>query len=200
MKERRSESGPSVEARALEDLARERRRLLGFLVKLVGTTEAAEDILQSAYLKGIQKAGTLRSQTSVTAWFHRILRNAVVDHYRGKGREQKALAAFARELRGRSVDTEFRRAVCSCVRTAMRNLRPEYRKALQSLEVDGIGVAAWSRKTGITPNNARVRAHRARQALRRELLRICGVCAEHGCFDCDCPETKRAPMRARKGL
>ncbi len=200
MKKRRSEADPSVEALALERLARERRRLLGFLVKLVGSPEAAEDILQSAYLKGILKAGTLRSQTSVTAWFHRILRNAVVDHYRRKDRQQRALAALERELRGRRVDTELRRTACRCVRTALRNLRPEYREALQSLEVDGIGVAAWSRKTGITPNNARVRAHRARQALRRELVKICGPCAEHGFVDCDCPEANRAPGRARKGL
>lgn len=191
---------PLVEAKALAGLARERRRLLGFLAKLVGRPEDAEDILQSAYLKGILKARTLRSQTSVIAWFQRILRNAVVDHYRRKGRELKALAALARELRGRGVETELRRTVCRCVRTALRNLRPEYRQALRSLEVDGIGVATWSRRAGITPNNARVRAHRARQALRRELAKICGPCAEHGCFDCDCPETKRARKRVRKGL
>jgi RNA polymerase sigma-70 factor (ECF subfamily) len=39
---------------------------------------------------------------------------------------------------------------------------------------------------GVTPNNLRVRHHRARQQLRERLEQTCRLCARHGCLDCHC--------------
>ena len=39
---------------------------------------------------------------------------------------------------------------------------------------------------GISRTNAGVRLHRARQALRAEVERTCGHCAQQGCTDCTC--------------
>ena len=41
-------------------------------------------------------------------------------------------------------------------------------------------------KMGIEPNNAAVRVHRAREALRKRVTASCGPCAEHGYVDCTC--------------
>lgn len=38
----------------------------------------------------------------------------------------------------------------------------------------------------VTANNASVRLHRARRALKEQLLRACGACAAHGCLECSC--------------
>jgi len=40
--------------------------------------------------------------------------------------------------------------------------------------------------SGISENNAAVRVHRARQALRKQVQLTCGACATHGCVDCRC--------------
>ena len=40
--------------------------------------------------------------------------------------------------------------------------------------------------TGISASNAGVRVFRAREALRKQVARSCGTCAEHGCLDCTC--------------
>jgi hypothetical protein len=55
-------------------------------------------------------------------------------------------------------------------------------------------VTEYASETGMTANNAAVRAHRARQALRRRLAESCGVCAEHGCVDCSCGAGARPPL------
>jgi len=39
---------------------------------------------------------------------------------------------------------------------------------------------------GVTPNNAAVRLHRARGALKKRLEQTCGTCTQHGCLDCTC--------------
>ncbi len=67
-------------------------------------------------------------------------------------------------------------------------LKPEYAQALQRIDVDGVSVQQYAEEVGITPNNAGVRVFRARQTLRKRVVRWCGSCAARGCIDCSCGE------------
>ena len=53
-------------------------RFLGFLERRVGSRDEAEDILQEAFVRSIGRTDSLRSPESATAWFYRVLRNALV--------------------------------------------------------------------------------------------------------------------------
>ena len=66
------------------------------------------------------------------------------------------------------------------------NTAPEYAEALHGVEVDGLSLKDFAAAAGITPNNAAVRVHRAREALRRRLVATCATCAARGCVDCTC--------------
>ena len=44
--------------------------------------DLAEDLLQDAVLRGIEAAPRIDDAERMTAWFHRVLRNAIVDYYR----------------------------------------------------------------------------------------------------------------------
>ncbi|MBL8974662.1 MAG: hypothetical protein JNK56_28970 [Myxococcales bacterium] len=66
------------------------------------------------------------------------------------------------------------------------NLKPEYAEALRRIEVDGVAVKDYAVEAGITSNNAAVRVFRAREALKKQVVRSCGTCADHGCLDCTC--------------
>ncbi|MGH7821909.1 MAG: hypothetical protein ACREQ9_19275 [Candidatus Binatia bacterium] len=57
---------------------------------------------------------------------------------------------------------------------------------LRRVDLDERSLAGAADALGITTNNAAVRLHRARRALRRQLERSCGTCAEHACLDCRC--------------
>ena len=169
-------------------LAANHREFLRFLERRVGDRAEAEDILQKAFVKGVEAAASLREGQSAVAWFYRVLRNAVIDHYRRRGTASRTLTAFAEEL-DRSPATpgaEMNDAVCACVRTLADTLKPEYAQALKRVEIDGISVQGYAAELGITPNNAAVRVHRAREALRTRVLASCGTCAEHGCLNCTC--------------
>jgi RNA polymerase sigma-70 factor (ECF subfamily) len=52
--------------------------------------------------------------------------------------------------------------------------------------VDGLAVKDYAEEAGISPSNAAVRVFRAREALRGQVSRSCGTCADHGCLDCTC--------------
>jgi RNA polymerase sigma-70 factor (ECF subfamily) len=172
---------------AVTKLVANHREFLRFLEQRVGTRAEAEDILQEAFVKGVERMGALRDGESAGAWFYRVLRNAVVDHYRRRGSRGRALDAFAQEME-QAVEpaVEMRQMVCACVRTLSETLKPEYADALRRIEVDGLSVNGYAAELGIQANNAAVRVHRAREALRRRVIASCGSCAEHGCLNCIC--------------
>jgi RNA polymerase sigma-70 factor (ECF subfamily) len=162
------------------------RAFLSFLERRVGSRAAAEDLLQEAFVRGVEKIKADNEQ-SVIAWFYEALRNAAVDYHRRSQTSTKALTAFAAETADRTQpDEELRAAVCQCVRRLADTLRPDFATAIRRVEVDGVAVKDYAAEAGITPGNAAVRVFRAREALRKQVTRSCGSCAEHGCLDCTC--------------
>lgn len=169
------------------NLVANHRDFLAFIERKVESRALAEDILQDAFVKGMAKLDTLREGESAVAWFYRMLRNAVIDHYRKRGAASRGLEAFAKEL-DQHVEPEaaVKNAVCQCVGRLAQTLKPEYADAIQRIEVDGVTVKAFAVEAGISSNNAAVRVFRAREALRKQVALSCGTCAEHGCLDCTC--------------
>jgi RNA polymerase sigma factor (sigma-70 family) len=177
-----------VAPKVLRVLVDNHRRFLAFIERRVGSREAAEDILQDAFVRGLDRAGTVRNEEAIIAWFYRLLRNAVVDHYRRRGAEDRALAyaaGTADEVEP-GPDEALHNEVCACVSALVQTLKPEYAAAVQRVDLEGASVSAFASEVGITANNAAVRLHRAHEALRRQLTLCCGTCATHGCLDCDC--------------
>lgn len=180
-------------ARALVD---NHRAFLSFLERRVGSRAIAEDILQDAFARGLPKLEALRDGESAVAWFYRLLRNAIVDHHRQRGASARALDAFASEVEQHAdPEQEVRAAICGCVTRLAATLKPEYRTALERIEIAGVPVKEFAAEQGISASNAAVRVFRARDALRKQVAVSCGTCAEHGCVECTCagpsPEAPR---------
>ena len=189
MSSTRSKETPAAEAEtraAVQNPLAARREFLAFLERRVGDRATAEDILQDAFAKAAGRAGEIRKAESAVAWFYRLLRNAIVDHRRRAGAEHRALTVLAGELGEPGSGTETKGAVCACVMRLAGSLKPEYADVLRQVEVEGTAVKDYARDRGISPSNAGVRVHRARNALRELVVISCGACAEHGCLDCDC--------------
>src|SRR6185503_3369129 len=74
------------------------REFLRFLERRVGRRDVAEDILQNAFARGLDKLETLRDGEAVVPWFYRTLRNATVDYFRRSKSADRALAQFAEEI------------------------------------------------------------------------------------------------------
>lgn len=163
-------------------------RFLAFLKARVESTAVAEEILQAAFVKGIERGGAIRDEESAVAWFYRLLRNALVDHYRRKAAERRGHERYVSENPEESTElrSALEGAVCECVTDLIPTLKSEYADVLRRVELEGVSVASVALELGLTPNNAAVRLHRARQALRQRLEQTCGTCTEHGCLQCTC--------------
>lgn len=192
-----SESGETTAERAtdptvIDALVKNKRAFLSFLERRVESRDAAEEILQAAFAKTVEKSADIRDDERAVAWFYRLLRNALVDEYRRADAKKRMLAAEAsaqafREERAVTVtDDELERVVCGCFEELLPTLKAEYAQIVRAVDLEGRAVAAVALELGITGNNASVRLLRARQALRRRLEATCRTCATHGCLDCTC--------------
>jgi RNA polymerase sigma factor (sigma-70 family) len=171
-------------AEILDRLMVHQAKFLNFLSSRVDAS-AAEDILQSAYIKAMEHAGEIRDDESAVAWFYRILRNAITDSYRRQSVRTRAQDSFAAEA-PTSYEPELERIACACIGDVIHDLKSEYRDAIQQVDLDGVSVQAFAASQGTSANNASVRLHRARKDLAKKLTSVCGACAEHKCLDCTC--------------
>lgn len=178
----------AMPAATLNVLVENHRRFLQFLERRVGSRAVAEDILQDAFVRTLDRPETLPDESAVMAWFYRVLRNAIVDHYRHDGAEERALAHAAgmAEESAPPRDEALFQAICGCVAGLVDTLKPEYAAAIRRVDLDGVPVVQFAREAGITPGNAGVRLHRAHAALRKQLALTCNTCTDHGCLDCHC--------------
>ena len=177
-----------MNSEAISGLVDRRQRFLQFVVRRVRDYTVAEDILQAAYGRAFAQQSSLRSSDSVTAWFYRILRNAIIDYYRYRAVEERVLTRLTPEV-DRSAELKGVTSICHCIHRALDRVKPAYGQVLREVELGpGVNNAlnSYAKRSGITAGNAAVRAHRARQAVKQELLKSCGPCAQSGCLNCSC--------------
>jgi RNA polymerase sigma factor (sigma-70 family) len=178
-----------TQARSTRDttagLAERHGRFLHFLRARIGDPATAEDILQAAYVKAIERGAQLREAESSVAWFYRILRNAIADHYRQQAARSRAMDQWAAEWK-EAYEPELKAEVCACIGAAVSALKPEYRAAIEQVDLGGQSVESFAKAQGTTANNASVRLHRARKAVAQQITAICGTCRIHECIDCTC--------------
>jgi RNA polymerase sigma-70 factor (ECF subfamily) len=178
---------PATADTRVATLVASHRQFLAFVRNRVTNTDDAEEILQAAFVKSVEKVAAVRDDESVVAWFFRVLRNAIADHHRRRATETQRVHSAGDGLPDlAAIEPEAERTLCHCLAGLAALLKPEYSDLIQRIDLGGGDPAAVAQDLGITAGNLRVRLHRARAALREELQRTCRTCATHGCLDCTC--------------
>src|SRR5262245_29187382 len=112
------------------------REFLAFVQRRVGDRALAEEILQDAFVRSIDKHDEVRD--NAVGWFYRVLRNAIIDVQRRRAAAARRLDAYASEPDERAGDDhELERVVCKCVGELADTLKPEYATALRRIDIDG---------------------------------------------------------------
>ena len=159
-------------------LAAGRRELVAFARRRVG--HAAEDLVQQASVRALEKSAQLSDPAAARAWLFSIVRRLVA--------EEKARRPAEPLPVERAAEKEEAPDACGCVMTQIKELSPAQAALLTRVVVDGASITELAAELGITANNAWVRLHRARSALRQQLLTHCGAESLRQCLDCGCLE------------
>ncbi len=182
------EGEPEVNAMSLrdprlQDLAARRAQYRAFVRRRLRTEADAEDLLQQALLRAAERIGTLQQDERLDAWFYRILRNTLADHHVREATRSARFELLPEDVAEASPEQV---AGCACALGFLDQLRPEQGELLRRIDLNDEPLADAARGLGITANNAKVRLHRARKALRERLQSCCGAGSFRACLDCSC--------------
>lgn len=172
---------------AIDLLLARKARLLVFLEKRVGSRADAEDLLQTAMLRVLEKGGSLRDEGRLLPWFHRLLQNLIVSWYRRRASAAKLAERLeVSRVPAPQVDELLFTEACACVLDVLATLKSEYADVLRRVALEDQPLADVAHELGTSRSNVSVRLHRARRALVKRLGAVCGACLEHCRLYCDC--------------
>lgn len=163
-------------------------RLLRVARRFLKSEEDARDAVQDAFVSAFKSIGTFKAGSTLSTWLHRIVVNSALMRLRTQRRHPEEeiddlLPAFkpdGHQVRD-SVDwTQSaeemleRQETREIVRNAIDMLPETYRVILIMRDIEEMSTQEVAAALGITATAAKVRLHRARQALRTLLGRHFG--------------------------
>jgi len=169
-----------------EALTAYRDELVGFVRRRAGHLVDPEDVVHRAAARALASPSSLRDPERARPWLYRIVRNALTDELRGLG---LPTAELSDDLPDPDPPPITSGRPCKCALDIAATLKPEYKAMLERAILDDVAVTDVARELGITANNATVRLHRARNALRAAVVARCGTTSMHDCLECTCDET-----------
>jgi len=146
-------------------------------------TRHVDDVLQSAAARALERSDSLKDPTRVLPWLYRIHRNILADTLRQHARRARFVDHDARAPEQSTCAVE---APCACSLAQVQRLHAPYADILRLVDAGDASLADAAKALGITTNNATVRLHRARNALRAAMLAHCGVTSMRECLECRC--------------
>lgn len=170
-------------------------QLRAFIGRRLADPADADDVLQDVFLKLHTRIGSLRDEDRLAPWVYRIARNALTDHYRGRGRviplADIALEGPHEDIGSTGVglpgvglaasgetgadpdDPES--VVARYVAGLVDGLPERYRQAVQLAEIDGLTQQQVAESLGLSLSGAKSRVQRGRAMLRARLLECCHI-------------------------
>lgn len=169
------------DADAFEHLVREHSpRLLCVVRRIVGNDHDAQEALQEALLSAFRHVREFEGSARLGTWLHRIAVNAALMHVRARDRRKAGSIEdllpsfdehghFAEPVpawSGAESAAMEREETAAIVRAAIDHLPTNYRTILVLRDLEDLSTEAAAKRLGISTDAAKVRLHRARQALR----------------------------------
>lgn len=144
--------------------------LRAFAISLTGNTVYADDLVQTAILRGLEHLDTFQAGTSMQAWLFTILRNHFYTEHRRRRREiEDADGALAAKLSVMPVQDA--RLDLDDMMTALAHLSNEQREALLLIAAEGMSYEEAAQICGTNIGTIKSRINRARTRL-TELLEL----------------------------
>ena len=170
---------------ALEQaLALLQNTVFSFSMRVCGQREDAEDTMQEVLVKSVPYLPKFDSPKALLVWIYKVAKNrCLMSRRRSKFAPNQELSLEElmpdrKELEGLGTDGSvnpemfaIRSQEAGRLRAAIQKLPPQYRIVLVLRDMEGLTDEEVAEITGLRPGTVRVRLHRARLFVRKELMR-----------------------------
>ncbi|MCL4312995.1 MAG: sigma-70 family RNA polymerase sigma factor [Actinobacteria bacterium] len=163
-----------------EFIDQHKQRIFSVAVSILGSREEAEDVTQEGFLRAFAAVRQGEEIDDLRAWTSKVVTNLALDRWRKTVRHP--VLSFhdltsETEQDFQPVDTHkgpaelaAEKDIASFVWQQFMHLPPKYRAVLVLYAIEGLSHREVAKTLGTTTVNARVLYHRAKEALRRELV------------------------------
>ena len=139
-----------------------------FLGRLTRDWALADDLTQSTFINLMRGRHTFRADASFRSWLYAIAANVLREHRRGRTRLVLTPAGILPEAESDAPALPDP-ALARLLQTALEGLPEQHVRSLLLHEVGGLGFAEIGRRETTSTAAVKLRAHRARIALRSRL-------------------------------
>jgi RNA polymerase sigma-70 factor (ECF subfamily) len=141
---------------------------------LTGEPGLAEELVQETFVQALLKIGHFDGHSTLSTWLHGVAINVVRNHWRS---QRSTATAHARLEVIRSLDSEtgpdgalHQRQRVKALYAALATLPDHLRVAFVLRDLEGLTPEDAAEQIGISTGNLAVRATRARQRIRKQLI------------------------------
>jgi RNA polymerase sigma-70 factor (ECF subfamily) len=169
---------------ALEQaLALLQNTVFSFSMKVCGQRQDAEDTMQEVLVKSVPHLPKFESPKALMVWLYKVAKNrCLMSRRRSKFAPKEDLSLEElmpdrqelERLSGGSINPEtfaIRSEEAGLLRKAIQRLPPQYRIVLVLRDMEGLSDEEVAEITGLRAGTVRVRLHRARLFVRKELMK-----------------------------
>jgi RNA polymerase sigma-70 factor (ECF subfamily) len=155
-------------------------KMLAVARRILKNDEEAYDATQEAFLQAFKAIGNFQGDAMLSTWLHRITVNACLMRLRHRKRHPETAIedllpqfdetghrietgpAWTEDVTARLESAQLRKVV----RDAIDRLPDNYRTVIVLRDIEGLSTEEAAAALGVRPEAAKMRLHRARQALR----------------------------------
>lgn len=159
-----------------QELAGHVARMYRVALRIVGNSDAAQDVAQDACLKALRRAETFDGRAALATWLHRVTVNCAHDHLRKGRREDRGRTACDHDTLGmlamleagpaeRAEQNETYRLAL----TLVAKLPEDCRSAFVLTQLDGYTYDEAAAIENMARGTVASRVHRARQILMEQM-------------------------------
>lgn len=142
-----------------------------FCRKLAGNRDEGDDLYQESLLTALKKIRTLRQPESFRPWLYRIIVNCFRNRRRDPWWRRRVTRSETAEPAGGSHDPSGQYLARSWLQRAFRVLSPEEESLIVLFEIEQWTIAELTELYQSRAGTIKSRLSRARQKMRRELMR-----------------------------
>jgi RNA polymerase sigma-70 factor (ECF subfamily) len=164
------------DAEAFEELYRQHaRRLFSLVLRMIGSADDAEDLLQEVFLQAHRKLAGFRGESTLGTWLYRLTMNHCLDHLRGR-QAKMSRATDSLDDEGAAEPAARAPVVPSAIsrmdlERAIDTLPDGCKAAFLLHDVEGFEHREIAEILGISDGTSKSQVHKARMKLRVILSR-----------------------------
>jgi RNA polymerase sigma-70 factor (ECF subfamily) len=167
-------------------MRRYNQRLYRLVISILRNTDETEDVMQDAYVRAYQHLGQFESRAPFSTWLTRIAVHEALARLRKRSRIQQLDMDMddgdvSVHFTSPAVDPEQTTSNVELARLleeSLMRLPQQYRTVLMLRDVEELNTSETAEALGLSEENVKVRLHRGRALLRRDLMERVGTTAK----------------------